>query len=69
MNKTNVVQYFLHFEDKILHYSENKKFIFGKYQKLCEENPRKNYYICKVQTTREIVAKSEDVRQSVFTFA
>jgi hypothetical protein len=69
MNKTNVVQYFLHFGDQILRYSEDKKFIFDMYQKLCEENPNKHYYIFKVQTVREVVAKSEDVRQSLFAFA
>jgi hypothetical protein len=68
MNKTNVVQYFLHFGDQILHYGENKKLIFDKYQKLCQENPKKHYYIYKVQTTREVIAKSDDVRQSLFTF-
>ena len=68
MNKTNVVQYFLHFGDEVVRYSENKKLIFDLYQKLCEENPKKHYYIYKVQTIREIVAKSENVRQSVMNF-
>lgn len=68
MNKNIVIQYFLHFEDQIIRYSENKKLIFDLYRKLCEENPRKHYYIYKIQTIREIVAKSEDVRQSLMNF-
>ena len=68
MNKSIVIQYFLHFGDQIIRYSENKKLIFDLYQKLCEENPRKHYYIYKVQTIREILAKSENVRQSVMNF-
>lgn len=68
MNKSIVIQYFLHFGDEVVRYSENKKLIFDLYQKLCEENPKKHYYIYKVQTIREIVAKSENVRQSVMNF-
>ena len=67
-NKSVVIQYFLHFGDQILRISQDRKLIFDLYQKLCEENPRKHYYIYKVQTIREIVAKSENVRQSVMNF-
>lgn len=68
MNKSIVIQYFLHFGDQILRYSQDRKLIFDLYQKLCEENPKKQYHIYKVQTTREMVAKSEDVRQSLMNF-
>ena len=68
MNKNSVIQYFLHFGDQVIRYGENKKLIFDLYKKLCEENPKKQYYIYKVQTIREMVAKSEDVRQSLMNF-
>jgi hypothetical protein len=68
MNKNSVIQYFLHFGDQVVRYGENKKLIFDLYKKLCEENPKKQYYIYKVQTIREMVAKSEDVRQSLMNF-
>ena len=69
MMKRNIMtQYFLHFGDQVLHYGEDKQLIFNKYQKLCEENPNKHYYIFKVQTIREVVAVSADVRQSLFDF-
>jgi len=68
MNKSIVIQYFLHFGGQVVRYSENKKLIFDLYKKLCEENPQKYYYIYKVQTIKEVVAKSEDIRQSLMNF-
>jgi hypothetical protein len=68
MNKSIVVQYFLHFGDQILRYDKDRKLIFDLYRKLCEENPKKQYYIYKVETIREVIIKSEDVRQSLMNF-
>jgi hypothetical protein len=68
IKKRIMTQYFLHFGDQVLHYGEDKQLIFSKYQKLCEENPNKHYYIFKVETIKEVVAMSADARQSLFDF-
>jgi len=73
MKKEIVTQYFLYLKDdsgdRVINYDKDKKTIFDLYQQYCEENLDKNYYIDRVQSIRELVASSNDVRQSLFSFS
>lgn len=75
MNKNVTTQYFLRYVPKdktkkcaTLFASYDKEEIFEFYISQSSENPREDYRIDKVTTQVEIIAQTNDFRQSLFDF-
>lgn len=48
--------------------SSDKKLIFDLYDLLNEKNKKSIYHVVCEEVTREVIAKSEDLRQTIFSF-
>lgn len=73
MSKNISTQFFLEQDfgsgnKMILRTSSNKKDILDLYRLVCETNPKCKYRVFKEETLTEMIAESEDARQSTFVF-
>jgi len=70
MNKTISTQFFLVQEssDKekiVLLESKSKKSVLDLYQVMCESKPNSKFLVVREETLTEVIAESEDLRQSL----